>query len=187
METLKAHPLEEIILTIRGQKVIIDRDLAQLYGVPTKQLNRQVLRNLDRFPVEFMFRLSKKEKDELAPNWHRFDSLKHSTTPPYAFTEHGVAMVANVLRSKKASRISIYIIKTFIRLRTMVFQQVEFSKKLGLLESKLDKHDNELQMIIQTLRDMMAIPEKPKRQIGFHVKDRLQDHNSRIRGHVPNS
>ena len=171
MHTAQAEAIEEKILTIRGKKVLIDRDLAQLYGVPTKQLNRQVLRNLKRFPDEFMFRLNKNEMAELVPNWHRFKSLKHSSSLPYAFTEHGIAMLASVLNSETAIRISIHIIKTFIRLRQLVAQQPEFAKKLDRLESKIDKHDNELQIILRTLKDMITIPEKPKRQIGFHVKD----------------
>ncbi len=84
--------IESKILLIRGKKVLLDRDLAELYGVETKNLNRQVKRNKERFPVEFMFQLTKEEKNELVTNWHRFDSLKHSTVLPHAFTEHGTVM-----------------------------------------------------------------------------------------------
>ena len=163
--------IESIILNVRNKKVIIDRDLAQLYEVETKYLNRQVRRNLSRFPDEFMFRLTKIEKAELVTNWHQFGNLKHSYSLPYAFTEHGVAMLASVLNSDVAVKVSILIIKTFIRLRTIAIQYADLSKKLDQIESKTNKHDNEIQAIIHTLRGMMVIPEKPKRQIGFHVKE----------------
>jgi hypothetical protein len=94
-----AETIENRILFIRGQKVMIDRDLAELYGVTTKYLNRQVKRNIERFPEAFMFTLSEQEKQELVTNWHRFDPIKHSVVFPYVFTEHGIAMLASVLNS----------------------------------------------------------------------------------------
>ena len=102
--------IEQRIFLIREQKVMIDRDLAELFGVETKYLNRQVKRNIERFPKEFMFQLTKKEKNELVTNWHRFASLKHSSYPPFVFTEHGVAMLASVLNSKSAIKMSIHIV-----------------------------------------------------------------------------
>ncbi|MCX6304672.1 MAG: ORF6N domain-containing protein [Bacteroidetes bacterium] len=98
-EVITPEGIEHFILMIRGNRVMIDRDLAVIYGVETKYLNRQVKRNLDRFPIEFMFQLNLKETNELVTNWHRFSSLKHSSYLPYAFTEHGVAMIATVLNS----------------------------------------------------------------------------------------
>src|SRR3989338_7848182 len=106
-------PLEKIeqrIFLIRSHKVMLDRDLAELYGVETKYLNRQVRRNINRFPEIFMFRLDRKEKAELVTKWHRFEKIKHSSSLPYAFTEHGVAMLASVLNSEAAIQISIYIV-----------------------------------------------------------------------------
>lgn len=160
--------IHRAILVIRGQKVILDRDLATLYGVETKYLNRQVRRNQGRFPPTFMFQLKKEEKKELVTNWHQFESLKHSYHLPYAFTEHGVAMLASVLNSEKAIRISIHIINTFIQLREWLSAHNELAKKLAELEQKIGCHDKEIQGIVVTLREMLNPPEKPKPQIGFH-------------------
>lgn len=109
--SLPANPgenlhMENLIFILRGQKVMIDRDLSLLYGVETKYLNRQVRRNPKRFPVEFVFQLSGDEKRELVTNWRRFNALKHSSVLPLAFTEHGVAMLAGVLNSDRAIKIS---------------------------------------------------------------------------------
>ena len=127
---LPAEIIENRIFIIRGQKVMIDRDLAELYEVETRYLNRQVKRNRSRFPEEFMFQLTKEEKDELVPIWHRLKSLKHSSSNPYAFTEHGVAMLASVLNSDKAIKISIFIIKIFIKLRKIIATHKDFASKL---------------------------------------------------------
>lgn len=160
--------IEQKIFLIREQKVMIDRDLAELYGVETKYLNRQVKRNRDRFPEEFMFQLTEQEKIELVTNWHRFKTLKHSTMSPYAFTENGVAMLASVLKSEKAVKISIYIIKTFIRLRKWVLTNKEMAEKLKAIENKIQDHDQKIQELFEAIIKIISIPEKPKRQIGFH-------------------
>jgi hypothetical protein len=130
--------IEQKIFLIRGQRVMIDRDMADLYQVETKQLNRQVKRNRERFPAEFMFQLTTEEKEQLVTNWHRFKSLKHSTTRPYAFTEHGVAMLSSVLNNERAIHVNIQIIKTFIRLREIASTSRELSRKLKELELKYD-------------------------------------------------
>jgi phage regulator Rha-like protein len=156
------------IFYIRGKKVMIDRDLAGLYGVETKYLNRQVKRNKERFPEEFMFQLKVNEKDELVTNWHRFESMKHSSTLPYVFTEHGVAMLASVLDSERAVKISIIIIKAFVKLREILSTHKELAYKLGELERKIEKHDVEIHAIFEAIRKLMATPPiKPKPQIGF--------------------
>jgi len=148
---------------------MIDRDLAELYGVETKHLNTQVKRNRGRFPERFMFRLTAKECDELVTKCYRFETLKHSTTLPRAFSEHGVAMLASVLKSKRAVKISIHIIDAFVRLREWVSTHKDLAAKLSLLERKLEKHDEEIQAIFKAIRQLMVPPpEKPKRQIGFH-------------------
>ncbi|MCX5727035.1 MAG: ORF6N domain-containing protein [Candidatus Saganbacteria bacterium] len=152
---------------IRGQKVMIDRDLAELYDVETKYLNRQVKRNIDRFPREFMFQLTSREKEELVTNWHRFDSLKYSSTLPYAFTEHGVAMLASVLKSGRAVKISIYIIKTFVKLRQMLSTHKELAQKLAELERKVEAHDGGIKSIFEAIRQLMQPEEKSKKKIGF--------------------
>jgi len=108
------------IFFIRGQRVMLDSDLAELFGVQTKQLNRQVRRNIRRFPPEFMFRLTKQEKEELVPIWHQLKKMKYSHVLPYAFTEYGVAMLASVLRSERAIKMSIIIVKTFVKLREIM-------------------------------------------------------------------
>jgi hypothetical protein len=158
------------ILSIRGKKVILDHDLAKLYGVETKYLNRQVRRNLKRFPQEFMFRLNPKEKEELVTNWHQFGKLKHSYSMPYAFTEHGVAMLSSILNSETAIKISIHIISTFIRLRKFISRHDELWRKLAALEQKVDKHDAEITSIIEAIRELISSPRKTKREIGFHAR-----------------
>lgn len=163
--------IEQRIFIIRGYRVMIDRDLAELYAVETKQLNRQVKRNKERFPIEFMFKLTRKERNELVTNWHRFDTLKHSSVLPFAFTELGVAMLASILKSERAVRMSILIVKAFVRLREFLSTQKELAKKIILLESKIDSHDREIQSIIEAIHRLLEPPEKPKRQIGFRVEE----------------
>lgn len=150
---------------------MIDRDLAELYDVETKYLNRQVKRNKERFPSEFMFRLTRKERNELVTNWHRFDTLKHSSVLPYAFTELGVAMLASILKSERAVRMSILIVKAFVRLREFLSTQKELAKKITLLESKIDSHDREIQSIIEAIHRLIQPPERPHRPIGFRVEE----------------
>ena len=165
------HPetIEQKIFVIRGQRVMIDRDIADLYQVETKYLNRQVKRNHERFPPEFMFQLTSTEKDQLVTNWHRFASLKHSTALPYAFTEHGIAMLSSVLNSRRAIHVNIDIIKTFIRLRELAFTSRELSTKLRELELR---YDTQFRLVFEAIRQLMQVPEKPKRPIGFQVKER---------------
>lgn len=159
--------IEQRIFLIRGYKVMIDRDLAELYGVETKYLNRQVRRNIRRFPEEFVFRLNKKEKNELVTICHRFETLKHSNSLPLAFTEHGVAMLASVLNSQRAIKISIGIIKTFVKLRLILSTHKVLAYKLNELERKIENHDEEIKIIFEAIRQMMLVPENPKRPIGF--------------------
>ena len=148
---------------------MIDKDLAELYDVETKYLNRQVKRNIQRFPKEFMFRLSKRERNELVTNWHRFTVLKHSSSLPYAFTEHGVAMLATVLNSEIAIKASIRIIKAFIKLRKFISTHRQLAQKLKQLENRVDKHDSEILNIFNAIHKIMFPPEKPKRKIGFNI------------------
>lgn len=167
-ELIPHEVIEGRIFLMRGQKVMIDRDLAELYGIETKYLNRQVRYNIQRFPYEFAFRLTKEEKNELVQNCHRFGSMKHSTALPYVFTEHGVAMLSSVLNSDRAIRINIAIIKTFVKLRQILSTHKELSHKLSELERKIEKHDIEIQAIFDAIRQLMTPPpEKPKRLIGF--------------------
>ena len=152
---------------IRGHKVMIDRDLAGLYHVPTKVLNQTIKRNQDRFPDGFMFRLSPQETRELVTNCDRFAKLKHSSSTPFAFTEYGVAMLSSVLRSKRAIRINIQIIQTFIRLRQWALTHKDVARKIAELENKIKTHDKHIQNIFEALRELINPPEQPRKSIGF--------------------
>ena len=166
-------PIERIenrIYLIRGQKVMLDRDLAELYGVPTKRLNEAVKRNIARFPNEFMFKLSEKEKSELVANCDRFGTLKHSTSLPYAFNEHGIAMLSSVLNSERAIQVNIMIIKAFIRLRRILSDHKELAQKVEELERKHSKHEIEITTIFKVLKKLMEPkPEPTTKRIGFVV------------------
>jgi len=168
-KSVNAEIIEQKIFFIRGHKIMIDRDLADLYGVETKYLNRQVKRNESRFPDEFMFQLNQKEKDELVTNCHRFNRLKHSSSLPYAFTEHGVAMLASVLNSPQAVKMSILIVKVFINLRKVILDYREIIYKLREIEEKIGRHDKDIQTLFAVIRRLMEVPQpKPKGKIGFH-------------------
>jgi hypothetical protein len=145
--------IEQAILLIRRQKVILDVDLADLYDVPTKALNQAVTRNERRFPPDFMFRLTKEEKDELVTNCDRFERLKHSSAFPRAFTEQGVAMLASVLNSDTAIEVNIEIMRAFVRLRQMLSAHKDLERKLHALEGKYDK---QFKVVFDAIRDLMA-------------------------------
>ena len=161
--------IENKIFIIRGKSIMLDSDLAILYGVSTKRLNEQVKRNKKRFPEDFMFKLTKYERNELVANCDRFDNLKHSTSMPYAFTEPGVAMLSSVLNSERAVRVNIQIIRIFIKLREFIFTHKELAYKLNQLENKTEKHDEEIKSIFKAIRQLMLSSEKPKRKIGFYA------------------
>lgn len=156
------------ILTIRAKKIMLDHDLAKLYQVKVKRLVEAVKRNKNRFPEEFMFQLTAEECRILRPQIAT-SSWGGRRYRPYAFTEHGVAMLASVLRSKIAVKISIHIVKTFIRLRELAANQNELIHKLAKLEEKIGKHDHEIEAIFQAIHELVHEPEKPKRRIGFHA------------------
>jgi hypothetical protein len=173
------QPLEQIasrILSLRGQKVMIDADLAELYGVTTKALNQAVKRNLARFPDDFMFQLTAEEKQEVVTNCDHLRKLRFSKALPFAFTEHGAIQAANVLNSPQAVEVGVYVVRAFVRLRELLASNKELAQRLDELEQrierKLETHDQAITGLIQTLRQMMA-PEAPKRRpIGFiHPKD----------------
>jgi len=166
---ISQQTIENRIFIIRNQRVMIDRDLAELYEIETKHLNRQVKRNKHRFPKEFMFVLTTKEKSELVTKWHRFRPMKHSSSLPCAFTEHGVAMLATVLNSEIAVKMSIEIVKTFIKLRKIILTHKQVAKKLKQLESKIDNHDIEIRSLFEAIRQLTTEQVKPKRRIGFYV------------------
>jgi len=154
--------IERRILIIRGKRVMIDHDLAELYGVETKHLNRQVRRNKKRFPGEFVFRLTRKETEQLVTIWHRFGSLKHSVSLPFAFTEHGVAMLSSVLNSEQAIVMNVLIIKTFVKLREVLSTHKEITLKLKLLEMRIERHDENIRGIFEAIHQLMTQPDPPQ-------------------------
>ncbi len=146
---------------------MIDRDLAELYGVTTKRLNEQVKRNISRFPTDFMFQLTKIEKLELVANCDRFSLLRHSTSLPYAFTEHGAVMLACILNSDIAIQANIQIIRVFTTIREIALQNKDMLLKIEKLEQRIGKHDKELQIVFETFREMMDQPPPKRNRIGF--------------------
>ena len=175
-----SRSLDDMIFVIRGQRVMIDRDLAKLYEVPTYRLNEAVKRNSNRFPLDFMFRLTKQELYELIANCDEFAALKHSSSYPLAFTEHGVAMLASVLSSDRAIEINIEIIRAFVRLRKYVTaqndaQHIEELKKMLLLHiencgTKFTEHENTIKDIIHALNSLMKVENTEARKIGFNTE-----------------
>jgi phage regulator Rha-like protein len=163
--------IESKILLIRSQKVMIDADLAALYGVTTKRLNEQVRRNKARFPDDFMFRLTKKEKQEVVAKCVHLNKLKFSPVLPFAFTEHGAVMLASVLNSKKAIEMSLFVVRAFIRLREILSTHKELAQKLKELELKIDSHDHQIQAIFEVINQLITPPIPPKRKMGFTIDE----------------
>jgi len=165
--------IEQRILLIRGQRVMLDADLAGLYGTTTKRLNEQVKRNRGRFPEDFMFQLTTKEKAEVVANCDHLAKLKFSPVLPNAFTEHGAIMAASVLNTEKAIQISVYVVRAFVKLREMLSTHKELAHKLAALERKLQNHDESIRSLVVAIRQLMAPPEPepPKKRIGFLVEE----------------
>ncbi len=160
--------IERSILLIRGLRVMLDTDIAELYGVSTKRLNEQVKRNLGRFPSDFTFRLTIEEKNEVVANCDHLHKLKFSPALPLAFTEHGAIMAATVLNSERAIKISLYVIRAFLKLREMLATQKEFATRLEELEKKFAEQDENFKLVFQHIRQLMQpTPVSPKRRIGF--------------------
>jgi hypothetical protein len=157
--------IEQAILLIRGEKVILDAELAVLYGVETKVLVQAVKRHLDRFPQDFMFQLTKEEFDHLRSQIVTSSRWGGRRYPPYAFTEQGVAMLSSVLNSPRAIQVNIEIMRAFIRLRRMLATHEELARKLEELEQK---YDEQFQVVFEAIRQLMAPPEPERRRIGFH-------------------
>ena len=164
--------IEQSILIIRGEKVMLDTDLAVLYGVSTRALNQAVKRNKVRFPADFMFRLTKREKEEVITNCDHLQRLRFSPVLPNAFTEHGAIMLASVLNSKRAIEVSVHVVRAFVKLREMLSAHKEVSRKLSELEKKVESHDEHIRALFQAIRQLMALPEKKKRGIGFLVREK---------------
>ncbi len=156
--------VEQLILLLRGERVMVDADLAKIYGVTTKRLNEQVKRNQARFPEDFMFTLTAEEKKQLVANCDRFKNLKHSTSLPSVFTEHGAIMLANVLKSEHAVRASIQVVRAFVRLRMMIMTHKDLARKLEGLEKK---YDSQFRVVFDAIRQLMTPPPGPQKRIGF--------------------
>lgn len=159
--------LEQRILLLRGERVMIDSDLAELYGVTTKRFNEQVKRNLERFPMDFMFQLTAEEKAEVVAKCDHLQKLKFSPHLPRAFTEHGAIMAASVLNSPRAVEMSVFIVRAFVRLRQFVTDHQELAARLEELETRIARHDNTLSTLVATIRQMATPSAHPGRQIGF--------------------
>lgn len=152
--------IQNLIYTMRGTQIMIDRELSELYQVPTKRLNEQVKRNIDRFPEQFRFQLSNIEKDELVANCDRFQNLKHSSVNPYAFTEQGVAMLSSVLRSKTAVKVSIQIIDAFVSMRKFISQNAGIFQRLDKVEYKQLKADEKFEKLFDALQNKDLEPKQ---------------------------
>jgi hypothetical protein len=172
-------PIENVIFTVRGEKVILDRDLAATYGVETKELNRAVKRNADRFPADFAFQLTRQEVTNLKCQIGT-SSLQHGgrRKPTWAFTEQGAIMAANVSRSPWAMKMSVFVVRAFVKLRRELGLSREFATRLAELERKLtdrlNLHEKAILHLLRQMQDLLnppAGPEPPKKEIGFHVKE----------------
>ena len=163
--------ISNAILYIRGQKVMLDIDLAEIYGVKTKRLNEQVKRNINRFPSDFMFQLSNEEKQEVVAICDHLARLKFSSSNPYAFTEHGALMLASVINSPLAIETSVLIVRAFVKLREILSTHTKLAKKLEELETRYDK---QFKVVFQALRALMrGEPEKTERHvIGYKITQR---------------
>ncbi|MEW6187484.1 MAG: ORF6N domain-containing protein [Thermodesulfobacteriota bacterium] len=169
LTVIPAGRIEQAILQIRGLRVMVDADLSVLYGVTTKALNQAVKRNRDRFPGDFMFQLTQEEKREVVTNCDHLSRLRFSPVLPYAFTEHGVLMLANILNSDRAVQVSVQIVRTFVRLRETLATHADLARKITDMEKK---YDEQFRVVFEAIRQLMAPPAKPKRKIGFDLKER---------------
>jgi phage regulator Rha-like protein len=173
------EPVEPLLHELRGERVILDSDLARLYGVPTKRLNEQVRRNADRFPPDFLFRLTEEEAGSLRSQIATLKTGRgqHRKYLPYAFTEHGAIMAANVLNSPQAVQMSVFVVRAFLKMRAALTDSHQLAQKLANLEaelkSRLDVHEVAIVEILQRVMNLLDPPpgpESPKREMGFHVK-----------------
>lgn len=209
-QTVSQQQIESAVLLVRGEKVLLDADLAAMYGVTIGALNQAVKRNRDRFPADFMFRLTKDELEILrsqsvisssnaesnrsqtvpsskAPLRSQFVTLKsgrgqHRKYLPYAFTEQGIAMLSSVLRSQRAVGVNVEIMRAFVRLRRVLAVNAELGARLDELERRVGKHDEQFTAVIRAIRQLMEPPEHPQRhKIGFHVTHSEPDSPSATR------
>jgi hypothetical protein len=168
---LQPEQIEQVILLIRGQRVMLDRDLAALYGVTTGNLNKAVQRNPERFPPDFMFQLTADEAQALSFQIGSLKRGQHFKYLPQVFTQEGVAMLSSVLRSPRAVQVNIAIMRVFVRLRTTLALHKELAHKLAELERTIEGHDTSIRTLFDAIRELAAPPATPRREIGYHVKE----------------
>jgi len=169
-EMALVKPVESKIMVLRGHKVILDSDLAALYGVSVKRLNEQVKRNTERFPADFMFQLSAREHDYLKSQVATSNNARGGRRyAPYAFTEHGAIMAATVLNSERAVEMSLFVVRAFVRLRETLSRNRQVAAKLAELERKLKGHDTAIQDLIDAIQEMMSPEPAKQRRIGFKL------------------
>jgi hypothetical protein len=169
----------QAIRFVREERVLLDFDLARLYGVTTGNLNKAVRRNRDRFPADFMFQLSTEETKSLIFQIGISKGRGGRRHSPYAFTEQGVAMLSSVLNSERAVKVNIAIMRAFVKLRQTLETNRELARKFSELEKRVGKHDEEIDAILEAIRQLMAPPEKPRREIGFHVREKAPRYRTR--------
>jgi hypothetical protein len=168
--TTLAPAVESRILLLRHQRVILDTDIADLYGVPVKVLNQQVKRNRERFPADFVFRLTSKEDEVLRSQFVTSKQGRGGRRyAPYAFTEHGAIMAATVLNSERAVQMSVFVVRAFVRLREMLATNRKLAGKIDELENRLDTHDSTIQDLIDAIKELMKPEDPPRKSIGFQI------------------
>jgi hypothetical protein len=178
-EIIPIERITRLIFVVREQKVMLDSDLATLYGVTTGNLNKAVKRNPQRFPSDFMFQLAAEEVEDLIFQIGRSKGRGGRRHRPYAFTEQGIAMLSSVLNSERAIKVNIAIMRAFVKLRRMLYTNRELAQKFSELERRVGKQDEDIAAILEAIRQLMAPPEKARREIGFHVRE--QAHRYRVR------
>ena len=164
----------EKIYVIRGQKVMIDKDLAEMYGVEVRVLNQAVKRNASRFPTDFMFQISKEENDSLRSQFVILKRGRHSKYLPYAFTEQGVAMLSSVLNSETAIQVNIQIIRLFTKMKELILDNKDLWMKIEKIEQNLVKHDDEIKAIFDYLKKLLIQENKPRNPIGFRASEKTK-------------
>jgi hypothetical protein len=171
-EIIAVERIAQRIFYLRGQQVMLSQYLAALYGVAVKALNQAVKRNASRFPSDFVFQLTSEEFENLKSQivTSSWGGLRRAL--PYAFTEQGVAMLSSVLNSERAVKVNIAIMRAFVKLRETLETNRELARKFSELEQRVGKHDEEIAAILEAIRQLMAPPEKPQREIGFHVREK---------------
>jgi hypothetical protein len=170
-DVIQPEQIEQAILLIRGQRVMLDRDLAVLYGVETGNLNKAVRRNVERFPVDFMFQLTAEEAEALRFHFGSLKRGQHFKYLPRVFTQEGVSMLSSVLRSPRAIQVNIAIMRVFVRLRETLALHRELAHKLTELERKIEGHDSSIRTLFDAIRELAAPPARPRREIGFHIHE----------------